>query len=227
MIRLASRVNACIGGFMFIDAPIDPNPLQDWGFTSLVNTVINRRLANPRFNLSTDFTSVSNEVDLQNAQRMLTIRGGNNYVIDDGNGGTATPFPKAHRSGLKSVAVKSENVLDGASILKEWLGEGGVPVLPELSIARAETCLKCPKNGEGDWTTYFTVPAAAVIRRQLTQKDGLELTTPHDSKLGVCTACSCPLKLKVHTPLVHILNHTRPEVLDNLIPECWMKTEKV
>lgn len=227
MLRLKSRVNAPIGGFIFIDAPISAVPMEEWGFTGLVMNVINRRLSNPRFGLSTDFNTVAGEVDLQNAQRMQTINGGSNYITDDGVGGAAPPppFPPAHRSGLQSVAGRSD-VMAGAAVLMEWLGAGGMPVAPELSESRAQICAACPRNGSGDWTTYFTAPAAAIIRRQLVQKDGLAVSTTVDARLGVCKACSCPLKLKVHTPLAHILGHTREEVKAQLDPRCWMLSEK-
>jgi hypothetical protein len=100
-------------------------------------------------------------------------------------------------------------------------------VLPEIAEARAATCKSCDQNGDGDWLSYFTVPVSNQIRRQLSQKDGLELETSIDKDLGVCVACSCPLKLKVWTPLAHILNHTQPEVLNNLPGHCWQITEKV
>lgn len=226
MLALKSRTQAAIGGFQFIDAPISGDVIQDWSFQNIVQTVINRRLQNPRFGLATDVVTVSNEVDLQNAQRMRTIKGGDYYVQDTGGELPSVPFPPAHRSGLQSVAARSENIADGAAILLEWLGSGGQGVDGALATKRAENCALCPQNGKGDWTTYFTAPAAAIIRRQLHQKDGLKLTTPLDDSLGVCKACSCPLKLKVHVPLAHITAHTRPEVLTRLDPRCWMLLEK-
>jgi hypothetical protein len=230
MLALKSRTQAAIGGFQFIDAPISGDVIQDWSFQNIVQTVINRRLQNPRFNLPTDVVTVSSEVDLQNAQRMRTIKGGDYYVQDTGGGNLpSVPFPPAHRSGLQvvqAVGSRSIDIKDGAEILLEWLGAGGQPVDAALATKRAEVCSTCPQNGSGDWTTYFTAPAASIIRRQLGQKAGLKLTTPLDDSLGVCKACSCPLKLKVHVPLAHITAHTRPEVLTRLDPRCWMLLEK-
>jgi len=54
----------------------------------------------------------------------------------------------------------------------------------------------------------------------------MRLEVPVRIRLGVCAACWCPLRLKVHIPLKHIMDYTDEETLDNLHPECWMLKEE-
>jgi len=91
-----------------------------------------------------------------------------------------------------------------------------------LADSRAAICADCPKNDGGDFTAYFTEPIANKIRTQLEIRGDLQLRTPSDEKLTVCSACDCPLKLKVWVPLDHILAHTSPEVKTKLDPRCWI-----
>ena len=53
-----------------------------------------------------------------------------------------------------------------------------------------------------------------------------DLTTPHDSKLGVCKACDCPMRLKVFVPLDKIVGHMLPEAKAALDPTCWILDEE-
>jgi hypothetical protein len=236
MLRLRSRQNSPVGGFIFVDAAISPDPIQTWDFQSLVKQVASRRAANPRFGLSTDLNVIAAEVDLANAQRMLSIRGADSFIVQDTEGGAAN-FPTPLRKSAPGAAV-AERMMAGAGILLDWLGSGGKPVSNELANQRAEVCanrgpdpdhpgqfLKCPQNQAGEWTKWFTVPAAAVIQRQIEKRHEMKLETAYDSTLGICAACSCPLKLKVHTPIEHIKSKMPEEQrakLDNL---CWILAE--
>ena len=104
----------------------------------------------------------------------------------------------------------------------DWLGSGGKAVDPALAEKRAGICADCPQNGADDWKTYFTQPIADKIRTQLEIKADLQLRTTYDDRLRVCSACDCPLKLKVHTPMEHILAHTSEDTKTRLDPRCWI-----
>lgn len=223
MVKLRSRLNAPVNGWWFTDPAIDSKAFSAHDFNSLVMEVINRRKNNPRFNLSTDIATVQNEVDTQNALRMLSIRGADSYVTQTGGG--PDPNLQARRSGGRAVAGSISNVAAGAATLADWLGEGGKPVSPQQSSLRASICAVCPQNGKGDWTKYFTEPAAAYIRRQLALKNQYNYTTPSDEQLGVCEACTCPLKLKVHTPINHIAKNMDEETRAKLDATCWVLQE--
>lgn len=78
-------------------------------------------------------------------------------------------------------------------------------------------------NGEGGLEAYFTVPASNAIRAQLERKHAMKLETPSDEHLGVCTACDCPLKLKVWMPLDRILAKMPKAAYDALHVNCWIR----
>ena len=113
--------------------------------------------------------------------------------------------------------------LDGIAILKDWLGEGAVPVHRSVAENRAVICGMCPKNQHPKWWETATQAAAETMRAYIAHKTNLEIRTSHDDDLGMCVVCKCCLPLKVHTPLEHILAHTSNEVLEALPDHCWVK----
>jgi hypothetical protein len=106
--------------------------------------------------------------------------------------------------------------------LTEWLGAGGVPVPGEEAQRRADICLTCPLN-RTDVNLWDKVKGAVAesIRDQLEVKHQMEIYTHNETQLGICEACGCVLKLKVHVPLPHILNHT-PD-LQKFDKCCWIR----
>lgn len=225
-IKLKSRNQACVDGFKFHERSTgwkswQADPQTQWDFRALVAAIQAHRKANPRFNLNTDLNVIAEEADTANALRMKSIFGADSYYIETGGGGAAQP-PKtmAPLQNLVSVAV-------GAKILVEWLGEGGNPVDQSLAEHRASICAGCNQNGPGDWLSVFTAPVANQIKKQIALKRGLRLETGHDKQLGLCMACSCPLPLKVFTPLKHINNHMTDAVKVELekVPHCWILKE--
>lgn len=216
-------------GFTFIDAPINPQPYGEsyWDFETLVANVIARRKANPRFGLSTNFNDVRLEVDIQIATRVSRMPNTDSYWYEDnGGGGIAPVFPVAHRNAPLSVAGTVKAVTAGIGVLTEWLGSGAEPVPMELANQRASICVSCPQNNTAKnvWD-YFTDSAASLIRKQIEIKNELTLTTQDDARLGTCEACTCVLKLKVHTPMSHILSHTSEEVRGRLDARCWVLSQ--
>lgn len=222
-VRLKNRYQSAIGGFQFVDAAISTDPIVDWGFNTLVDQIIARRMANPRFDLTTNRGAVEAEADLQNALRMRSILGGDMFIVDDGGGGQQN-F-SAPRSARRSVVAKVRAVASGKEVLLDWLGEGGIAVEPELSESRARICAACPQNKAGDWLAFFTQPIAEKIREALAAKNERALTTSQDAKLNVCEACLCPIPLKVHSPIKHIQEHLTDEVKNRLDSKCWIRSE--
>lgn len=220
MVRLKSRYQCPVGGFQFVDAPISDQPIQTWDFNEMVRIVQARRQQNPRFNLPTDQRAIEAEVDLQNAMRMLSISGAQSYITDVGPPPPNFTLPPS-RSWRNAVGA----VKQGSATLLDWLGDGGVPVPKEQSAKRALVCTACPLNGKGDWLSIFTKPVQELIQAQLSVKHDLNISTPYDEQLGVCNACACPLKLKVHTPIQHIGKHLSSDVKNKLDKGCWILPE--
>jgi hypothetical protein len=225
-VRLKNEHQSPIGGWQFVDAPISSEPITEWSVGELVEAVKARRKQNPRFGLSLDPAAIKRDVMQQNALRMTSIRGGEHYLVDApneagppmGGGGPFSP-PRSHRRGAVAAV---RNTSAGIAVLLDWLGEGAEPVDLPVAEERAKICAGCPKNQPADWLAVFTDPVAAVIRKQLSIKNDMELKTSVDDQLNVCRECGCSLKLKCWVPIEHILKHTSEDVKGKLDPRCWI-----
>lgn len=155
-------------------------------------------------------------VDAYNAQ-VCAKMGWKDYIIGSDD---PKPQPRSSQWWARGSAVAA-----GVATLNDWLGAGGKPVVPELALARARVCVTCPKNEPGDWLSFFTQPAADLIKKQLARKNEMQIGTPLDDKLFVCSGCYCPLPLKVQCPIEHIKERMPASVKADLVPECWVLKE--
>ena len=227
---LITRRKTPPGGWKFRQAETrweNPMPLAG-SFEEAVERIIKHRQANPRFNLPTDFETVSTELD-----NFTCLRLNNDPKQCTDAGGAAKKALALLRQGRLQAGSGSaaggssvKRIAAGVQLLVHWLGSGGEPVGQELADARASVCSDCPLNTKGDWKAMFTVPVAEQVRKQLEMRQALKLTTKYDDKLHVCLACLCPLRLKVHAPTEHILDYTASSVWNALDPGCWMTKEK-
>lgn len=115
---------------------------------------------------------------------------------------------------------------NGAVAIAELLGPTGVPVEHSLAASRARTCLKCRCNVKLTWLgrLFYNFLSFAAIRYTLIAKK-LKLRVDGERDLGVCSACMCPLKLKVHVPITHIVDYTNEETMAAFHPHCWILAE--
>jgi len=194
------------------------------GEDASIKAIRDHRLANPaitqKHNLSTDPGDIKRELT----------------AFQQARGSLPKPQPSFFRGSPSSqsrskgaAAAASTNWFQkiirtgtGVSTLGDWLGHGGNPVEKDLSEKRALVCADCPMNAAKDLVSFFTVPTANLILRQLEERKQLNLSTAYDDKLGVCGACGCPLKLKVHTPINFIVQHMGPTEKNSLDPRCWI-----
>lgn len=233
MLRLKSRSNAPPGGFLYEQKQTGWRnwlvaPTTQWDFNALCTALQAHRRANPQFKLQTNLTLIQSEVDTANAMRVASMPNTETYVYNDN-----MPTPKAEAPStldkLRSVAGAVKKVSAGADVLLAWERSGDKPVEAVYAEGRAQTCSHCPRNGKGDLTRWFTMPAAALIRKHIERLHELKLFTSYDNHLGICEACSCPLQLKVHTPLKFVLGALNAEILAELhpaSPRCWILEEK-
>ncbi len=123
--------------------------------------------------------------------------------------------------------MKVTSWVRGAIAIAEFLGPSGQPVHRVQATCRARVCFACPLNLHLPlWRRmWFWLVAASAIR-YLWVARSMRLEVPGQHKLGVCGACWCPLRLKVHVPLKHILDYTEEETLEELPQECWMLKEE-
>lgn len=225
---LKSRQLFIPGGFKFYVPQTKWQPSPNSSFDSIVQQVVAHRNGNPhlrdKFKWSVDPNVVAVEVDNFNTE--ICKRMGWTDYITEGGGPQALPFQPSQPASQPSQFQKLGNVAAGSEILVEWISSGAEAVAVSVSNARALRCSVCPANEQvSDWTSIFTVPVSEAIRRELNRRKDMALSTAFDDKLGVCSACNCPLKLKVHVPLKSIVEKMPKESVDALDKNCWILSE--
>lgn len=185
-------------------------------FDQTVNLIIKHRLANGairvQHNLSVDPGVVGNELEAFTRARL--------GIQDPSPPKQEPPQPLAQAvAGVVAVVAK---VFEGAVTLLTWEVEGLRPVESKTAHARAQICAECPKNDPSDLTRWFTVPVSETVRKRFERLHELKMETKHDDRLGTCSACLCPLKLKVWEPVKLVLDRLKPAMRDELHPKCWI-----
>lgn len=237
MMRLKDRQKSVPNGLTFYLPPLKWKSVDHVGrfpsFAVLCNAVervvrANRALA-AKHQWPADRGGIENWVDAYNAA-VCARMGWDGYIMSD-QGASVPKALSPHRSqllaSLKNAAAASRELVRGAKTLVEWEESGEPPVPVEKATQRAIVCAACPLNGTGDFTQWFTVPAAELIRRRIAKAHDRGLTTPRDDALNLCLACHCPLKLKVHVPLPWIRKVLSLEQMEKLKhgKDCWILAE--
>ena len=221
MPKLLDRNRPIPNGLKFYQPETKWSPTPWASFQTIVKELIQHRHANPflktQHGWPTDPDSVANEVDNYNA--ILCQKMGWSKFITEGGADVQSPKRPSPLQKLKNVVV-------GGATVVEWIASGTEAVPLELSNERGRICSTCPQNKTGDLTSWFTVPVSAAIRRALESRKDMNLTSPYDHQIGVCEACSCPLKLKIHMPIVKILERISSETKKDLVPFCWILAEE-
>ncbi len=231
MLRLKSRQSFIPNGFVFYLPEVRWKSPRMASFDTIVSGLMRVIKANPALAAKnkwpTDRASVEDWVDTYNAT-VCAKMGWNDYILTDVSG--SIPKASAPAQSLRSLAVaaaKAKALVAGAKTLMEWDDSGDPPVDRDLATARASVCAVCPLNQQGNWTDWFTVPAADLIQRRIERAKARNLSTVHDEKLQLCEACGCPLRLKVHVPIDWIGKRLAPEQLARMTsaPACWVVRE--
>lgn len=159
-------------------------------------------------------------VDEYNTQRM--IAGGYlNFVEVEG---IVPAQKKTMMSRLsRSVVNVAEKVKTAAAIYLDLFGPDGKIVAKEEAERRAAVCVVCPKNDvTGGLTKYFLKESASEIMLVAGMLKDRDATTSLDDKLGVCQACECPMRAKVHVEAHVLKKHLKPDQIAKLDPNCWI-----
>ena len=230
MARLNNRMRQIPFGIKYYQPETRFNSRQG-SFNNVVDQVVAMRKANPalvaKHGWSVDWNTVAEEVDAYNAaicERMGWIDFISSAPLVEPSPKFKALSPLAEKQ-ISAAAEKAKKVWQGVKTLNEWIDSDVPAVDPQLAQRRAEVCCSCPLNGKGGFEEWFTKPAAAAITLQLQKVSQRKLFTTVDSQLNVCTACLCPLKLKVHTPLEFIKAHMGEETLRALDKSCWITKE--
>ena len=236
MPRLADRKKLPPGGLRFYQPETNWFPTPHSGFEETVAQIVAHRSRNPhlaqRYGWATERDKVAVELDDFNTKVCMEM-GWKEYVASDNP--PEAPAVK-HPGGFTDKQISGslsavKRLAAGAALLMDWEESGQPPVAKELAESRAATCvlrpngLPCPKNSTEELSAWFTVPVASAIKSRLARLHEMKLTTSYDDKLKVCSACLCPLGLKVHTPIDLIKKRLKPEVIAELDPQCWILKE--
>lgn len=234
MIRLKDRNRQIPNGLRFYIPELKWNgPGNFPSFNRLCDAVESVIKANPyvaqQHKWPTDRAGIENWVENYNASLCVAM-GWDDFVAQDSGFAVPKWSPPRQQETLQSfaaAAAKAKELVAGARSLTEWEDSGDPPVPRDQATARALICTQCPKNEAGDWTRWFTVPAAEMIKRKIEKAQARALSTIHDEQLKLCSACYCPLQVKVHVPLPWITKRLTPEVMTRLREgkQCWVLAE--
>jgi hypothetical protein len=223
--RLKDRSRYPPGGYRYYTAATNFS-IQPWvSFDVAVQQILAHRQANPyqcqKNGWSLDPAVIAAELDAYNTD--VCVGMGWTQYITDGTPEALPPKSLSHSSLLPRSAARA---VEGIKTIARWEMAGGSVVDDKLANQRARVCSGCPKNDYVDISTYFTEAAAKLVLKQLEHRNQRKLRTDHDPLLGICSACGCVCKLKVHAPLDIILSEMKPEAQAALHPDCWIKHEQ-
>lgn len=204
------------GGWQFYQpqlnwwAPFPVNNTWDQQRRNIAKVRLNNRAIAIKHNLSTDLDAIGIELLVYTRKRL--------NIPDPPKSLPRRPLPQVVADAVAAVS----RVTGGGALLLEWEESKLPPEPADVSARRASFCVECPRNGKGDFTRWFTIPVSNLLKQRIQRLHQLELKTPYDDQLGVCEACECPLKLKVHTPMQLVLKHLKPEAKSMLWEKCWI-----
>lgn len=230
MPRLKDRNKQIPNGFKFLEPSTGWSAPAWSSFDTIVRSLISNRKGNAfntaKLKLATDFISVSNEVDAYNA-KICEAHGWTEFILSEATFPKSAPRPQ--RS-LRPLAADGASPMKRASagikVMMDWLGSGLRPVEQSKAEARAAVCVLCPlnKSEEGLFAT-LTEKAMNQVKNLIEVKNAMDLRTALDEKLLACTACGCHNRLKVWTPIEHVLAGQTQETKEKLDHKCWVLAE--
>lgn len=236
MLQLKDRNKQIPNGLRFYIPELKWNaPGPYASFTRICDAVEQVIRANPHLaqqhQWPQDRVGVENWVDNYNAQLVAQMGWDSppgTYLNTDA-GPSIPKWSPSHQQetlqGLRAAAAKAKELVAGAKTLGQWIFSNEPPVSRDQANARALICSTCPANQPGDWTRWFTKPAAELIELEMRQLHSRELSTLHDERIKFCEACSCPLQIKVHVPSLYLKSGTNTEQLERMRsanPKCWV-----
>ncbi len=221
--RLKSRDKFIPGEFQAIHPEAGQKTPWKGSFNEIVKLEHDFRQKNPALvkknGWSLDPEDIANDIDISNAQRMVAA-GYFGFVELEGE-----PEKKTSLTGrlLQSAASAVGKAKTALAIYKDLFGATGKVVPREEAERRAASCVACPLNDTaGGLKAYFVKEAAQELMLLFGILKDMDVNTSLDDKLGVCKACSCPMRSKVHIEGAVLKKNMPPEDIAKLHPSCWI-----
>lgn len=223
------------GGWTFYEPQTDwhaPNPMGTT-FKQQVEAIRKHRLANPRFDFSTDPVVIAKELEeftLARWSKTYSQHGMQKFLErpDDSVKKKHSEWLTTSRQPQSLLGKVAAHAGIDTAVLEDWFGAGGKPVELATSTYRALICQDCPGNRKAGWRDTLTLATAKMLRGYFAVKNDMMLSTAIDKDLGLCKACGCVLELKVHAPAIHIHANITDEQrikLGELNAKCWILAE--
>lgn len=178
--------------------------------------------------LPIDQASVEVQVDEYNAQACLRM--GHVEYIQQEAINFPKPLPPRRLSPLNPPAAGGHvrKAVAGVKVYADWLGSGLKPVEKTKAETRASVCVNCKQNQDPNWIQKMESALANKFKTLIEIKNDLQLKTPHDDRLHSCQICDCPLVVKIHVPIEHVLkdmSEATLNALEKVDPPCWIIEE--
>lgn len=211
-----------------------------FAFDVQVDKIRQYRAANPNLNLPSDLGSVRHELILftylrlrkqmgvEATMRWFEVTDENDEELQElikkklPNSPSEPPPSDARPAGIVKVV---RDLAKGQRVLRDWLGDGAVPVSPVKAQARADTCVACPLNQAGNWLQRLAGAVGGFIKEQVELKNEMRLNVTNEDRLFTCAACSCHLPLKVWVPISTVILDTSEVQRNGLDKNCWILRE--
>lgn len=196
------------------------NPMAMVGFDASVKAIIKHRELNRaislKHQLSLDYNTVANELE-----KFTRLRVG---IPEQAPPSFFHSSSSQMPSRVVAAAVNLRRAASGTAVVLDWIQSGGDPVAQDLAERRAAVCVACPKNVPGAW--YTEAPAemlrAAIEGWQSLKGSTFSFETKQGDALKSCDVCKCLMRLKVFCPLGHIVDNTKPDIMAEFPPNCWI-----
>jgi len=223
--RIKNRDHWLPGGWQILVPQAGMKKPFSGSFNEAVNFLFAFRSKNPalceKHGWSLDLDDVARDVDTYNTQRMVAA-GHLNFVELEGEAAEKKTSGLTSRL-LRNAGNVAAKVKTAVSMYADLFGTQGKVVSHDEAEARAAVCAKCPLNSTaGGLKAYFVTETATELMALFGMLNKMDLKTSLDDQLGVCTACSCPMRAKVFIDGSILKKNIPQEDIPKLHPDCWI-----
>ncbi len=228
--RLKSRLKFVPKGFQLNLPELGMRKPLNGSFNQMADAFSNIVAKNPALaqkqGWPTNRVDQENWLDERECKRMIAHGWGEQFVDFDAD----TPIQKKTITGtnrlFKSAASVVGKVKTAAAIYADLFGPEGKVVDKAEAERRAKICVACPAlDRTSGLKGYFVQEAARELMGLFSLLKSKDVTTSLDDQLGICRACSCPMRAKVFITGEVLRENIPAEDIAKLDPGCWIPGE--